>query len=113
MLKGLARVGFVLFSGVAERGVRAPDSSHESAYSLYRAGSKRSFPASFNSELFFPQGANFATALLVLLIDSAGEESAVHGQHMACDEAGRVGSEKYGGASQFLEIAESSHRRSH
>src|SRR4051794_12496201 len=47
-----------------------------------------------------------------LLVDSAGEEPAVHREQVTRDESCRIGREKYRRASELLGLAEATHRRS-
>ena len=46
-----------------------------------------------------------------LLIDSAGQETAVHGKNVTGDEAGAFRSQENGGAHQFMQLPESLHGR--
>ena len=46
-----------------------------------------------------------------LLIDSAGQETAVHGKNVTGDEAGAFRSQENGCAHQFMQLPESLHGR--
>ena len=59
-------------------------------------------------ELLFTQSSVLITFLLV---DSAGEKAAVHGDDFSRHETGRVGGEEDCDAGPLLDIAEATHRR--
>ncbi len=49
----------------------------------------------------------------VLLIYAAGQNSTIHYQQVPGDEAGGVGGEEDGGASEFVELTETAHGSAH
>src|SRR5687768_8107410 len=56
------------------------------------------------SAIRFPQSGG-------LLVNAAGEKSAIHHQDFACNEAGRVGNQENCRAGQLFNLAETFHRR--
>ena len=45
-----------------------------------------------------------------LLIDAAGQEAAIHREHVTGDEAGAFRSQENGGAHKFMQLSETVHR---